>query len=166
MKKILLFLSVPFLFACNEANTVANKTEISSGNEHIIYDSVAKTTMVKLYAGDDMVFSLKEIRIKAGSKVTVELTHTGKMDKYTMGHNFVLLKEGVKAGPFGAKVISMKDTDFLPKDDMSEVIAHTGLIGGGEVTSVTFDAPAPGVYEYLCSFAGHAAMMKGKLIVE
>ena len=40
------------------------------------------------------------------------------------------------------------------------------LIGGGEETTVTFDAPAKGTYDFICSFPGHYALMKGKFIVE
>ena len=46
------------------------------------------------------------------------------------------------------------------------MIAHTDLIGGGQVTSIEFDAPDAGTYEFLCSFPGHSGLMKGKFIVE
>jgi azurin len=31
---------------------------------------------------------------------------------------------------------------------------------------IEFIAPEKGTYDYICSFPGHFAMMKGKLIVE
>jgi azurin len=40
------------------------------------------------------------------------------------------------------------------------------MIGGGESTVIEFVAPEAGTYTYICSFPGHYAMMKGKLIVE
>ena len=82
-----------------------------------------------------------------------------------MGHNFVLLKQGVDLAAFGIKSASAKDTDYIPSDEEDNIIAHTRLIGGGETTSIEFDAPEPGEYEFLCSFPGHYAIMKGKFIV-
>ncbi|MBT8261281.1 MAG: azurin, partial [Bacteroidia bacterium] len=38
--------------------------------------------------------------------------------------------------------------------------------GGGQSTSVTFMAPEVGTYDFICSFPGHSALMKGKFIVE
>ncbi|MDX1586785.1 MAG: SDR family oxidoreductase, partial [Balneolaceae bacterium] len=45
---------------------------------------------------------------------------------------------------------------------------QTDMVGGGETTEVTFNAPEEaGDYEYLCSFPGHfAAGMKGILSVQ
>jgi azurin len=116
--------------------------------------------------GNDMMqFNKKEILVKAGEKVKITLKHMGKMDKNVMGHNFVLLKSGVDMMAFGVKAATAKGTEYIP-DDGADVIAHTKLIGGGETAVVEFDAPAAGIYDFLCSFPGHYALMKGKLIVE
>ncbi|GAA4279780.1 azurin [Gaetbulibacter aestuarii] len=116
--------------------------------------------------GDDMMrFNKSEIKVKAGKKVKLTLRHIGKLDKQVMGHNWVLLKPGVDLMGFSAKAVTFKDNDYIP-DGTEDVIAHTKLIGGGETAVVEFDAPAPGTYEFLCSFPGHAAMMRGTFVVE
>ena len=116
--------------------------------------------------GDDMMrFNKKEIKVKAGKKVKLTLRHIGKLDKQVMGHNWVLLKPGVDLMAFSAEAGSFKDNDYIPTGT-EDVIAHTKLIGGGETAIVEFDAPAPGTYEFLCSFPGHAAMMRGTFVVE
>jgi len=47
------------------------------------------------------------------------------------------------------------------------VIASTKMLGPGETATVTFTAPAPGVYDYICTFPGHAlAGMRGTLTVK
>ena len=46
------------------------------------------------------------------------------------------------------------------------VIAATETIGGGQESAIEFDAPEAGEYDFICSFPGHYAMMKGKFIVE
>src|SRR5690606_3945601 len=49
---------------------------------------------------DQMQFDKKELRVKAGQKVRLTLTHSGTMAKNAMGHNWVLLKEGVDLAAF------------------------------------------------------------------
>ena len=121
---------------------------------------------VGLTGNDLMQFDKKEIRVKAGQKVTLNLRHIGKLDLVAMGHNFVLLKEGTDMQVFAAAASEAgKDNDWIPNGG-ADVIAHTKMIGGGQSTSVTFDAPAAGTYDFVCSFPGHVALMKGKFIVE
>ena len=60
------------------------------------------------------------------------------------------------------------DNDYMPAD-MSKVIAHTEIIGGGESTSVTFDVSELSKdvnYSFFCSFPGHWGVMKGQFIIE
>lgn len=120
---------------------------------------------IVLTANDMMQYNTKEIKVKAGQKVKLTLRHVGKLDVNVMGHNFVLLKQGTDLVGFATKASYQKDNNYIPKDS-SDIIAHTNLIGGGQVTSIEFDAPAAGTYEFLCSFPGHYAMMRGHFIVE
>ena len=117
--------------------------------------------------GDDMMrFDLSEIKVKAGQKVKITLRHKGKMDVNVMGHNLVILNKGVDMADFGAKAAVSKDTKYIPAGSENDIIAHTDLIGGGQTTSIEFDAPEAGTYDFICSFPGHYALMKGKFIVE
>ncbi|MEO0572848.1 MAG: azurin [Bacteroidota bacterium] len=124
----------------------------------------ADENSIALSSNDLMQFDKTELKVKAGKPVTLTLRHTGKMDMMVMGHNFVLLKPGTDMGTFAAKAAIARDTDYIPEGD--ETIVHTKMIGGGESTSITFDAPAPGTYDFLCSFPGHYGVMQGKFIVE
>ena len=126
----------------------------------------ANTVNVALTGNDMMQYDKNEIKVKAGQEVTLTLRHVGKLDKKVMGHNFVLLMQGVNMQEFGIKASDAGEAaDWIPEDG-KEVIAHTKMLGGGESTSITFTAPAAGTYDFICSFPGHVAMMKGKLIVE
>lgn len=117
--------------------------------------------------GDDMMkFDLSEIKVKAGQKVKITLRHKGKMDVNVMGHNLVILNQGVDIAGFANKAAVARDTDYIPAGSEKDILAHTDLIGGGQTTSVEFDAPAVGTYDFICSFPGHYAIMKGKFIVE
>lgn len=120
---------------------------------------------IMLHADDKMTFDLKEIKVKKGQKVKLTLMHIGKMPKNVMGHNFVLLEKGVDMATFASKAASAADHDYVPENS-TDVIAHTKLLGGGEMDVIEFDAPEVGTYDFLCSFPGHYTLMKGKFIVE
>ena len=77
----------------------------------------------------------------------------------------MLVNALVEINAFAVKAAAARDNDYIP-EETTEVIAHTKMIGGGETTVIEFIAPEAGTYNYICSFPGHYAMMKGKLIVE
>ena len=81
-----------------------------------------------------------------------------------MGHNFVLLKSGIDVDDFARRAVEAIDSEYIPEGD--EMIAYTTLIGGGETTSVTFEAPSTGIYTFICTFPAHYQLMKGQLIVK
>ena len=112
-----------------------------------------------------MKFNKSEIRVKAGQKVTITLKHVGKLDKKVMGHNLVILKADADLVDFATKATGATNNEYIP-EGTDAVIAHTKLLGGGESDTITFEAPAAGTYNFLCSFPGHFAAMQGKFIVE
>ena len=58
-----------------------------------------------------------------------------------------------------------KDNEYVPLE-APEVMVNTILLGGGEETTIEFEAPASGTYPFICSFPGHYALMQGTFIVE
>lgn len=168
----ILLIAVYFLSSCGDKK--AKKEEVKEEVKKEVVKVEEKKEPVKeekviegaLYlAGDDnMKFDKSELRVKAGDKVTLVLKHVGKMPAKVMGHNFVLLKKGTDVPKFATKAIAASATDYIPEGD--EVIAYTKMLGGGETDTITFDAPAKGTYDFICSFPGHYGIMKGKFIVE
>ena len=124
-----------------------------------------KVAYIGLTSNDAMKFNKKEIKVKAGQKVKLTLRHIGSLNKMLMGHNVVILKKGVDPVKFAALAAAERENDYIPKDSQ-DILVYTKLIGGGETTSIEFTAPEAGTYEFLCSFPGHIAMMRGKFIVE
>jgi len=120
----------------------------------------AAEVVLELGSNDAMQFDKNEFRVPAGSTVTLNLTHTGSLAANVMGHNFVLLKPGTDIQTFGLAAVNAAANGYIPTPD--DVIANTEIIGGGESTSITFEAPAAGTYDFICSFPGHFAIMKGK----
>ena len=111
-----------------------------------------------------MKFDRETLSVPSGKEITLTLNHNGKFNKQVMGHNFVLLKDGVDVSMFAQKASSSRKTEYIP-EGTDNVIANTKMLGGGESDTISFIAPEKGVYTYICSFPGHWALMKGKLIV-
>lgn len=145
-----------FTFACGGEKSESNKEVAAKSN----------VVVVEVTGNDLMQFNVKTIEVLAGSKVKVNFSHIGKMESTVMGHNFIILKPGVDIVQFATAAMTAKDTDYIPADKEGDIIAHTKLLGGGQSTSIEFDAPAVGTYKFLCSFPGHYAMMQGDFIVK
>ena len=175
--KIIVALGLLFLVSCGkdqQVNTLqktsketkleTTKNKNKTEDKTVVVDAkgVANVTIT---SNDGMRFDVRKINVSSGQKVRVTLTHTGKLDKRIMGHNVVFLTNGVKPSAFAVKAAAARDNDYIP-EGTTQVIAHTKMIGGGETAIIEFIAPEAGTYNYICSFPGHYAMMKGKLIVE
>ncbi|HRE51170.1 MAG TPA: azurin [Flavitalea sp.] len=144
----------------SEPATAASETQETAAA------SAPESVALEISSNDMMQFDKKELKAKAGQKVTLTLHHTGKASKEVMGHNVVILKPDVNIPDFGMKAVDAKDNDYIPASEEANIIAHTKIIGGGESTSVEFTAPEPGIYIFICSFPGHFAAMQGTFIVE
>ena len=74
------------------------------------------------------------------------------------GGRSIQLSYGAKAGAAA---------NYVPAGD-ARVLAATKLIGGGQTTSVAIPGSklkAGGDYTFFCSFPGHSALMRGKVVV-
>jgi len=127
--------------------------------------SLAAETVIEVEANDQMRFNIAEFEVVTGQSVKVILKNVGKMPKAAMGHNLVILAEGVSSMQFGMKAGAAAATEYIPVELKDKVIAHTKVLGPGEEEEIVFTAPAPGKYEFLCSFPGHFALMKGVMTV-
>jgi azurin len=123
--------------------------------------------VITLKATDDMKYDITSITAKPGEQLLVKLVNVGKIPKFAMAHNFVLLQKGANAKAFADAAMKAQATAYIPAALKGQVLASTALAGPGETVQVTFTAPtAPGKYEFICSFPGHfAAGMKGVLVV-
>ena len=126
-------------------------------------------TKVTISGNDQMQFSLKEFEVKAGDDVELEFKNAGSLPKIAMGHNLVILKEGVSAIAFGGKALQAgaNATNALPDAVKDDVLAFTKLLGPGEVEVIKFKAPTkPGIHQFVCTFPGHYAIMRGVMVVK
>lgn len=128
----------------------------------------APNCLIKLKGNDAMQFDLKTATVSASCpKITVELTHIGKMTAQVMGHNVVISQTADINAITTAGMKAGAAVGYVPKGD-AKVIAATSVVGGGASTKTSFAGSklkAGGDYSFFCSFPGHVAMMKGTLVV-
>ena len=131
--------------------------------------SLAATCEATLATDDTIRFIPAHIDVPASCvEFTVKLTHTGRLPKAAMAHNWVLVKKPdlVLVARDGAAAGA--DADYVMPGD-KRVIAHSGIIGRGETTSLTFpvkELKAGVEYVFFCSFTGHSPVMQGTLAVK
>ncbi|WP_329274024.1 azurin [Streptomyces sp. NBC_00691] len=119
---------------------------------------------------DQMSYDTKEITIDRSCKeFTIRLTFSGELAKNVMGHNLVISRTADMQNIVTEGMSQGLDNDYLKKDNPA-IIAHTAMIAAEEKeTSVTFDPSkleVGGDYSFFCTFPGHVAMMKGKVVVK
>jgi azurin len=128
----------------------------------------AQDAKIEITGNDQMQYNVKAFEVKEGQKVVLSFKHIGQLPAVAMGHNVVILKPGTAVPAFATKCAPAKDTDYIPQDVESkkEIVTYTKMLGGGESDEITFTAPAPGDYPFICSFPGHFAIMQGVMTVK
>ncbi len=121
-------------------------------------------------AGNDLMqFDKKELRASATCKeLEVVLKHTGRLPVAAMGHNFVVTRTADAQAVDNAGIGAGLKNNHVPVGD-KRVIGASKVIGGGETTTVKIPMAGlqkGGDYTFFCSFPGHFAIMKGKLIIQ
>ena len=150
--------------SCNNSNNTKEKFQYERVKEEAT--TVQSNTMsnnVVLNSNDQMKFDKKIIRVNANQKVTLTLNHNGRFPASSMGHNFVLIKKDVDVNEYALRAAGARNSEYIPEGDNE--IAYTKMLGGGESDTITFDAPEPGTYVFICSFPGHYQLMMGEFIV-
>ena len=150
--------------SCNNSNNTKEKFQYERVKEEAT--TVQSNTMsnnVILNSNDQMKFDKKIIRVNADQKVTLTLNHNGRFPASSMGHNFVLIKKDVDVNEYALRAAGARNSEYIPEGDNE--IAYTKMLGGGESDTITFDAPEPGTYVFICSFPGHYQLMMGEFIV-
>lgn len=123
---------------------------------------------IEMTGTDNMKFSVTSIEAEAGEQITIKLTTKSQLPKMAMAHNVVVIDKDADVGEIAQASMKARDNDYIAPEYEDQIIAATGLAGGGETVEVTFKVPEePGNYEYICSFPGHfQAGMKGILTVQ
>lgn len=169
MKKVLMFSSMLAFVACGggEQPTSTESESTKTPATEVVEEAEEEQAVVEIQlrtVGEtmaDMEFSPKQIKISAGSSVIVILEN--EADAAAMVHNFVLIKRGSADDIYPLAIEAGPDNGYVP--DHEAIIAYTPMANPGETVKVEFDAPEAGIYQYICTYPGHASM-KGIFVVE
>ena len=123
---------------------------------------------IEMDGTDNMKFSVTNIEAEAGEEITIVLTTKSQLPKMAMAHNVVVIDKDANLDEVAMASMQARDNDYVAPEYKEQIVAATGLAGGGETVEVTFTVPEePGDYPYICSFPGHyQAGMKGMLEVK
>lgn len=151
---------VCLLAACGGSNTQSKTTEQSQQsatpqNYEFTINAVGNTMA-------DMAFDTKELKVKSGSKVKVNLKNTGTDE--TMLHNIVFVKQGTEK-EVAMEGLNLKDQNYFNASNQN-VIGGSAVSKPGETVTIEFTAPEAGTYSYICTYPGHWQKMMGTLTVE
>jgi azurin len=126
-----------------------------------------ESKLIEITGNDEMKFDVTSFEVKPGQKMTLTLTNIGELPKEAMAHNWILLEKGTDAAKLVAAGADHPESDYIPADQATHVLARTKLLGPDESENITFTAPIePGPYDYICSFPDHyAGGMKGIMTV-
>lgn len=154
------------LSGCNsnqqkEAENISEEKNIETEERFSQFD----TLEIVLNSNDKMQFDKDEIIVWEDQTIILTLNHTGTMSKKSMGHNFVLIDNSISIAGYAKLAMRAEANDYIP-DGEKHTLAYTDLIGGGESTTIIFESPKAGSYDFVCSFPGHYSIMKGKFIVK
>lgn len=108
-------------------------------------------------------FDITELKIKAKSKIKLVFENNDDML-----HNFVITQPGDFADKVGRMAMEMglkgPELQYIPLSE--SVLFHTSLLQPQSRETIYFEAPAAGIYPYLCTYPGHYLIMRGRMIVE
>lgn len=111
--------------------------------------------------GETMAFDKTKLTVPTGALVHLVLKNNGAT--LAMTHNWVLVRVGSEARVALAALQTGPDAGYIASGP--DVLATTPMAAPKTTTEVTFTAPAPGKYPYICTFPGHYMLMKGELTV-
>ena len=110
--------------------------------------------------GDELKFTEGSFTVAAGSQVTLTLDNVST----TQQHNWALVEAGSKDDITNLGAAAGPDKGWIPDDP--RILANTNLLDPGNSESITFEAPASGSYQFVCTFPGHNPTMFGDFVVQ
>lgn len=117
---------------------------------------------LKLGTKPGLKYDVTRFEVKAGAKIRLIFNNNDDMT-----HNVVIVEPGT-ADEVGnlALQLGLKGSEMNYVPNSPKVLFHTKLMQPGEVESIYFVAPSkPGEYSFVCTYPGHASVMRGILKV-
>lgn len=121
-------------------------------------DWIQPDRVLKLGTKPGLKYDVTNFEVKAGSKIRLIFSNNDDMT-----HNVVVVSPGA-ADDVAAQALKLglkgSEMNYVPNS--SKVLFHTALLQPETSESIYFVAPAtPGEYSFVCTFPGHASVMRG-----
>ncbi len=157
LSAILIITFIPFTSCTKKSDDVGDTAGVAAANNPAQLDTTQNIGSV----GETMSYDKTELNVKSGADITLNF----KNNSSTLQHNWVLTKPGTDNDVGLAGIKAGLKKGFITDDPAigPNILAHTKLVEPGQADSVTFKAPPPGDYPYICTNAGHHTVMKGVL---
>ena len=113
--------------------------------------------------GTELSYEPAAINARAGETLTIRYENVGEMT-----HNIVVVKSDQDVPIIGEAAFQAAFTNnWIPagSEYAARMIAYTPLAGPKETVEVTFTVPPPGEYPFICTYASHWTVMRGRLSV-
>lgn len=110
----------------------------------------------------EMKYDIESITVKEGSWVRINLENKG-IDN-AMLHNIVFINYGTRKKVASEAIKIWPSQNFV--ENKKNIIAYSGISKPGETVTLEFKAPKKGNYEFLCTYPGHAEIMRGYFFVK
>ena len=110
----------------------------------------------------EMKYDIESITVKEGSWVRINLENKG-IDN-SMMHNIVFINYGTRKEVASEAIKIWPSQNFV--SNKKNIIAYSAVAKPGESVVLEFKAPKKGNYEYLCTYPGHAEIMRGYFFVK
>jgi len=106
---------------------------------------------------DKMLYDKKEFSVETGKPVQLTFVNNDFPP-----HNLLIVKPGT-ADEVAALAITLANDGFKKqwRPDTPKILWGSTMIDYEEKSVISFTAPAPGDYPYVCTFPGHALLMRG-----
>ncbi|MEN8694619.1 MAG: PVC-type heme-binding CxxCH protein [Akkermansiaceae bacterium] len=144
------------------------KQEVEEHQEEVIKkggmisDTDALTTILINTVVEKIKFDVSEVTVKSGKQVKL-IFHNPDF----MPHNLLLVKPGTADSVAAAAIALGADgfkKQFVPDDE--NILVASKLLEKDQKEELEFTAPTvPGDYQFVCTFPGHAVLMRGVLKV-
>jgi azurin len=165
-KKLITGVILTFLFACSGEKKNTEKSEEQEVEMEIVEKVVEKeweTINISALGNtmSEMKYDVESITVKEGSWVRVNLKNNG-IDEAMM-HNIVFINYGTRKDVASEAVKIWPSQNFVA--NKKNIIAYSVVAKPGETVVLEFEAPKKGNYEFLCTYPGHAEIMRGYFFV-
>jgi uncharacterized cupredoxin-like copper-binding protein len=121
-------------------------------------DWIQPDRILKLGTKPGLKYDVTNFEVKAGSKVRLIFSNNDDMT-----HNVVIVSPGAADDVASlALKLGLKGSEMNYVPNSSKVLFHTALLQPETSESIYFVAPStPGEYTFVCTFPGHASVMRG-----